>query len=110
MIFSPDTTGGALYDSNTVVTITPVPDSGFVFNGWSGDLSGNADPDRLMAPLQNAGIPIREENFVMSTGNGIVAWELTSRDATANDLSGTGNNGTVITVTADGQEMNIDDT
>ena len=41
------------------------------------DFVGNADPERLMAPLHNAGIPVREENFVMSTGNGIVAWELT---------------------------------
>jgi DNA-binding transcriptional LysR family regulator len=38
---------------------------------------GNADPERLMAPLQNMGIPVQEENFVMSTDSGVVAWELT---------------------------------
>lgn len=38
---------------------------------------GNADPERLMIPLQEMGIPIREDNFVMSTSNGVVAWELT---------------------------------
>ena len=38
---------------------------------------GNADPVRLMAPLQNMGIPVEEENFVMSTDSGVVAWELT---------------------------------
>ena len=38
---------------------------------------GNADPERLMAPLQNMGIPVQEENFVMSTESGVVAWELT---------------------------------
>ncbi len=43
------------------------------------DLSfvGNADPERLMAPLQNMGIPVQEENFMMSTESGVVAWELT---------------------------------
>lgn len=38
---------------------------------------GNADPERLMAPLQNAGIPVQDSNFVMSTDSGVVAWELT---------------------------------
>lgn len=38
---------------------------------------GNADPERLMAPLQNMGIPVQEENFVLSTDNGVVAWEMT---------------------------------
>ena len=41
------------------------------------DFVGNADPERLMAPLQNMGIPIEEENFVMFTDSGVVAWELT---------------------------------
>ena len=38
---------------------------------------GNEDPERLMAPLQNMGIPVQEDNFVMSTDSGVVAWELT---------------------------------
>lgn len=38
---------------------------------------GNADPERLMAPLQNMGIPVQEQNFVMSTDSGVVAWEMT---------------------------------
>lgn len=38
---------------------------------------GNADPERLMTPLQNMGIPVREDNFVMSSESGVVAWELT---------------------------------
>ena len=41
------------------------------------DFVGNADPERLMAPLQNMGIPVREENFVMSSESGVVAWEMT---------------------------------
>lgn len=38
---------------------------------------GNADPERLMAPLRDMGIPVQEENFVLSTDSGVVAWELT---------------------------------
>ncbi len=40
------------------------------------DFVGNADPVRLMAPLHSMGIPLREESFVMSSANGVVAWEL----------------------------------
>ena len=40
------------------------------------DFVGNADPERLMTPLHNMGIPVRKENFVMSSENGVVAWEL----------------------------------
>lgn len=41
------------------------------------DFVGNADPERLMAPLHSMGIPVRAENFVMSSASGVVAWELT---------------------------------
>lgn len=41
------------------------------------DFVGNADPERLVAPLHNMGIPVRAESFVMSSASGVVAWELT---------------------------------
>ena len=40
------------------------------------DFVGNADPERLMAPLHNMGIPVRADRFVMSSESGVVAWEL----------------------------------
>ncbi|WP_147125445.1 LysR family transcriptional regulator [Shimia ponticola] len=40
------------------------------------DFVGNADPERLMAPFHNMGIPLRPESFVMSSENGVVAWQL----------------------------------
>ncbi|WP_299826370.1 LysR family transcriptional regulator [uncultured Roseobacter sp.] len=40
------------------------------------DFVGHADPERLMAPLHNMGIPVRAESFVMSSTSGTVAWEL----------------------------------
>ncbi|MEM8797777.1 MAG: LysR family transcriptional regulator [Pseudomonadota bacterium] len=40
------------------------------------DFVGNPHPERLIAPLHNMGIPARPENFVMSSDNGVVVWEL----------------------------------
>lgn len=40
------------------------------------DFVGNADPERLLKPLHNMGIPVRPERFVMSSVNGVVAWQL----------------------------------
>ncbi len=37
---------------------------------------GSPDPDRLIAPLHDRGIPVRAENFVMSSDSGVVVWEL----------------------------------
>ncbi|NOD95241.1 LysR family transcriptional regulator [Ruegeria sp. HKCCD4884] len=40
------------------------------------DFVGNADPERLLAPLHNMGIPVHADRFVMSSESGVVAWEL----------------------------------
>ncbi len=37
----------AQYNSGTVVTLTPVPAAGYQFTGWSGDLSGSANPGSI---------------------------------------------------------------
>lgn len=46
-----------------------------------GELAGHAfvgtpDPDRLIAPLHDRGIPVRAENFVLSSESNVVVWEL----------------------------------
>jgi uncharacterized repeat protein (TIGR02543 family) len=38
---------GGVYDDGTVVTLTAVPDSGWQFDNWSGDLSGSANPTTI---------------------------------------------------------------
>ena len=40
------------------------------------DFIGTPDPDRLLAPLHNQGIPLRPENFVIMSDSGVVVWEL----------------------------------
>ena len=67
--------GASLYASTEYLdkmgrpqTLREIADHAFV---------GNADPERLMIPLQNMGIPIKEDNFVMTATSGVVAWELT---------------------------------
>ncbi|MEM9763907.1 MAG: LysR family transcriptional regulator [Pseudomonadota bacterium] len=37
---------------------------------------GSPDPERLLPALHNMGIPVRAENFVMNSQNGVVVWEL----------------------------------
>jgi gingipain R len=38
---------GGVYDEGTVVTLTAVPDSGWKFDNWSGDLSGSTNPTTI---------------------------------------------------------------
>ena len=35
---------GGVYDPGTVVAVTAIPDSGFEFSAWIGDLSGTVNP------------------------------------------------------------------
>jgi uncharacterized repeat protein (TIGR02543 family) len=38
---------GGTYDAGTVVTVTATPNSGWQFDGWSGDLSGSTNPTTI---------------------------------------------------------------
>ncbi len=37
---------------------------------------GNPDPKRLLEPMRNLGIPLQQENFVITSDSGVVVWEM----------------------------------
>ncbi len=39
---------GGIYPDGTVVSVEATPDAGYVFNGWSGDLSGTRNPETII--------------------------------------------------------------
>ena len=39
---------GGTYPESTMVTLTAIPDSGYVFDMWQGDLSGSSNPDSIL--------------------------------------------------------------
>lgn len=42
-----DPPGQSYFDFGTVVTVTAVPEFGYLFTGWSGSLTGNTNPDTI---------------------------------------------------------------
>lgn len=56
----------ATYPAGTVVTLTATPATGFTFAGWSGDLSGSANPDQI---VMNADRSVTA-NFTPTGGGG----------------------------------------
>jgi pectate lyase len=56
----------ATYPAGTVVTLTATPAAGFTLAGWSGDLSGSANPDQI---VMNADRSVTA-NFTQSGGGG----------------------------------------
>jgi len=61
---------GGVYDEGTVVTLTAVPDSGWQFDNWSGDLSGTANPTTI---TMNANKTVTA-NFSEVGGTGTVGY------------------------------------
>ena len=45
---------GKTYDPGTVVTLTAVPDSGYMFVDWSGDISGSVNPTTITMDADKA--------------------------------------------------------
>ena len=84
---------GGIYDSATVVTLTAVPDSGFTFSGWSGDLAGNANPDSLVMDTAKAVSAIFIPRFTLNINAANGAVQL-------NPAGGIYDSATVVTLTA----------
>jgi len=72
---SMDPAGGA-YQTGTLVTLTATPKAGYVFNGWSGDLTGSTNPATITMDKNKsvtASFKILTYNLTASADNGIVS-------------------------------------
>jgi len=76
------------YNARAEVTLTAIPDSGFQFNGWSGDLSGFENPATVMMDEDKKVAAI----FTISNGRGQIVHEETK--------TGGAGNSTVVTTSA----------
>jgi hypothetical protein len=64
-----------VYDSGTVVTLTPNPSPGYVFSSWSGDLTGTVNPGSItMNAAKNitANFTIKQFTLSITATNGTV--------------------------------------
>jgi uncharacterized repeat protein (TIGR02543 family) len=89
---------GGTYSEGTVVTLTAVPDAGWQFSGWSGDLSGSTNPTT---------ITMNSNKSVTATFTEVILpqYDLTVNivgqgTVSLNPPGGTYDEGTVVTLTA----------
>jgi uncharacterized repeat protein (TIGR02543 family) len=88
---------GGTYNSGTQVQLTATPSAGWVFDHWSGDLSGSTNPETI---TMNSNKSVTA-NFVQQSGQ----FTLTTNTVGSGTVSldppgGTYNSGQVVTVTA----------
>jgi uncharacterized repeat protein (TIGR02543 family) len=87
---------GGSYTSGTTVTLTAVPAAGYAFTGWSGALTGTANPTTL---LMNANKSVTA-SFAPTTQYTVTVSPSTGGSITLSPSGGTYPAGTTITVTA----------
>jgi len=71
---------GGNYDDGTVVTLTATPEAGYQFSGWSGELSGSANPATLTIDANKNVTAI----FTFINPNGQIAHEETQTGGSSN--------------------------
>jgi len=91
------------YYYNTLVTITAVPNPGYTFDHWSGDLTGNQNPDTLFMNADKsvtATFLLQNTQPVATDDSATVQENSTNNqiDALANDYDPDGDNLTIISV------------
>jgi hypothetical protein len=85
---------GGVYEPNTVVTLTAVPDTGYTFDYWTGDLSDSNNPETLTMTGNKSVTAVFDANeytLSITAVNGSVD---------LNPAGGTYDYGTVVTLTA----------
>ena len=95
---------GGVYNAGTVVTLTPAPGAGFEFSGWSGDLTGAANPTTITMDANKivtaTFTEIAAQQFALTptvSGSGTI---------TLNPAGGIYDAGTVVTLTANANSGN----
>ena len=84
---------GGVYAQGTVVTLTATPGANYVLSGWSGDLSGSANPTTL---TMNANKTVTA-TFIPGTADLIAYWRFDEASGTTvTDSSGNSNTGTLV--------------
>jgi uncharacterized repeat protein (TIGR02543 family) len=68
--------GGGTYNSGAFVTLTAEPDSGYVFDGWSGSLTGEQNP-ALITMNQNKNITALFKQISTSNANDVLNLQTT---------------------------------
>ena len=64
---------GGLYDAGTDVELTAAADSGWAFSGWSGALSGSANPDTITMTGHKTVTATFVETYTLAAGDVIVS-------------------------------------
>jgi uncharacterized repeat protein (TIGR02543 family) len=86
-------TGGGLYDINTTATLAATADSGYVFAGWTGDVSGTTNPlDVVMDTNKTIGATFAPDLTDTDT-DGLTAYDevvIYGTDPTKSDTDGDG--------------------
>ena len=84
---------GGVYAQGTVVTLSATPGANYVLSGWSGDLSGSANPTTL---TMNSNKTVTA-TFIPGTADLIAYWRFDEASGTtAIDSSGNSNTGTLV--------------
>jgi hypothetical protein len=82
---------GGVYLAGTVVVATATPDAGYLFRGWSGDLSGAENPTNLVVDADKAvGAQFARPTLIVTAGPG----------GSVDPAGGTYDAGSVVTLTA----------
>ncbi len=87
---------GGSYAPGTTVTLTAVPSAGYAFTGWSGALSGTANPATLVMDANKS----VSASFSPATQYTLTVAPATGGSVTLNPPGGVYPSGTVVTVTA----------
>jgi len=82
---------GGTYVAGTVVVATATPDAGYLFRGWTGDLSGTENPTTLVLDAdKSVGAQFARPTLVVTAGSG----------GSVDPAGGTYDAGSVVTLTA----------